>query len=155
MGPYQVWEALFVLLPAWRGGRDTSVYDGLYEAGSKLKKRLGCRQSVDYKKVGMRGQKDSDCLGSWTGPHTKEVWTSMQLGCATRLSSLVGKATHLCIVYQIVACHSLFWETKGTANAAGKELYLSSNQPVKADGHSFSKSKHPLEEMFTKNCIVE
>jgi hypothetical protein len=30
-------------------------------------------------------EKDSDWLGSSTGRHTKEVWTSMQLGCATRL----------------------------------------------------------------------
>jgi hypothetical protein len=30
------------------------VYDGLYEAGSKLAERLGYRQLVDYKRVGMR-----------------------------------------------------------------------------------------------------
>jgi hypothetical protein len=27
----------------------------------------------------------SEWLGSMTGPHTKEVWTSKLLGCATRL----------------------------------------------------------------------
>jgi hypothetical protein len=30
-------------------------------------------------------EEDSDWLGSTTGPHKQEVWTSMQLGCATRL----------------------------------------------------------------------
>jgi hypothetical protein len=30
-------------------------------------------------------EEDSDLLGSMTGPHTQEVWMSMQLGCATRL----------------------------------------------------------------------
>jgi hypothetical protein len=29
-------------------------------------------------------EKDSDWLGLSTGPHTKDVWMSMQLGCATR-----------------------------------------------------------------------
>jgi hypothetical protein len=52
------------------------------------------------------------------------------------VSSLMGKVTHLYRMYQTVACHSLFQETKGTANAVGKELYLSSNQPVKTDGYS-------------------
>jgi hypothetical protein len=51
----------------------------------------------------------------------------------------MGKAMHLCRVYQTVAYHSLFRETKETENVAGKELYLSSNQPVKADGHSSSE----------------
>jgi hypothetical protein len=73
------------------------------------------------------------------GPIQRKVWTSMQLGCARKLRSLMGKATQLCRVYQTVACHSLFQETKGTTNAAGKEIYLSSNQPVKADGHSSSE----------------
>jgi hypothetical protein len=41
--------------------------------------------------------------------------------CATRIRSLMGKAMHLCRVYQIVACHSLFQE--GTVNMAGKELH--------------------------------
>jgi hypothetical protein len=30
-------------------------------------------------------EKNSDWLGSSTGPHTKEVWTKLELGCATRL----------------------------------------------------------------------
>jgi hypothetical protein len=30
-------------------------------------------------------EKNNDWLGSLTGPHTKEVWTSMQVGYATRL----------------------------------------------------------------------
>src|SRR4051812_3966278 len=34
-------------------------------------------------------EKNNDWLGSYTGPHTKEVWTSMQLGCATRIRSLM------------------------------------------------------------------
>jgi hypothetical protein len=41
-------------------------------------------------------------------------------------------------IYQIMACHFLFQETKWTTNGADKELYLSSNQPVKTDGHNFS-----------------
>jgi hypothetical protein len=32
-----------------------------------------------------RNQKKEKKLGSMTGPHTKEVWTSKLLGCATRL----------------------------------------------------------------------
>jgi hypothetical protein len=88
---------------------------------------------------GHSGSRRRAVIGLDLRPHTKEMWTSQQLGCATRLRSLMGKATHLCRVYQIVACHSLFRETKGTTNAAGKELYLSSNQPVKADGHSSSE----------------
>jgi hypothetical protein len=40
---------------------------------------------------------------------------------AKRRGSLVGKVTHLCRVYQIVAITPCFG--KGTANAAGKELH--------------------------------
>ena len=64
--------------------------------------------------------KSSDWLGSYTGPHTKEVWTGKYARLATRMRSLMGKAAHLCRVKD-VACHSLFRE--GTANAAGKELH--------------------------------
>jgi hypothetical protein len=53
------------------------------------------------------------------GP-TQKKWTRMQLGCATKLRSLMGKATHLCRVYQIVACHSLFRETKGRCECGKK-----------------------------------
>ena len=59
-------------------------------------------------------------LGLILGTTPKEVWTSMQLGYAARIRSLMGKAAHLCRVKD-VACHSLFRE--GTANAAGKELH--------------------------------
>ena len=63
------------------------------------------------KRVGMQGRGEgSDWLGSYTGPHTKEVWTGRYARLATRISSLMGKVTHLCRVYQIVACHSLFRE---------------------------------------------
>ena len=65
-------------------------------------------------------EKDSDWLGSYTGPHTTEVWTGKYARLATRIRSLMGKAAHLCRVKD-VACHSLFRE--GTANAAGKELH--------------------------------
>jgi hypothetical protein len=67
------------------------------------------------------------------------VISTVGMSSSTRLRSLMGKVMHLCRVYQIVACHSLFWETKGTTKVAGKELYLSSNQHVKADGHSSSE----------------
>jgi hypothetical protein len=30
-------------------------------------------------------EKDSDWLGSSNGPHTKEVWTMLELECSTRL----------------------------------------------------------------------
>ena len=40
---------------------------------------------------------------------------------AKRMSSLMGKVTHLCRVYQIVAVTPC--SGKGTANAAGKELH--------------------------------
>jgi hypothetical protein len=63
------------------------------------------------KRVGMQGRGEgSDWLGSYTGPHTKEVCTGRYARLATRISSLMEKITHLCRVYQIVACHSLFWE---------------------------------------------
>ena len=65
-------------------------------------------------------EKGSDWLGSYTGPHTKKVWTRMRARLVTRIRSLMGKAAHLCRVKD-VACHSLFRE--GTANAAGKELH--------------------------------
>ena len=41
---------------------------------------------------------DSDWLGSYTGPHTKEVWTGMYARLVTRIRSLMGKAAHLCRV---------------------------------------------------------
>lgn len=66
-------------------------------------------------------EKDSDWLGSYTKSHTKEVCTGWAARLATRIRSLMGKVTHLCRVYWIVACHSLFRE--GTTNAAGKELH--------------------------------
>jgi hypothetical protein len=43
-------------------------------------------------------EEDSDWLGSYTGPHTQEVWTGRPLGCATRLRSLMGTSDHLCRV---------------------------------------------------------
>ena len=43
------------------------------------------------------------------------------LRMAKRVRSLVGKVTHLCRVYQIVAVTPC--SGKGTANAAGKELH--------------------------------
>jgi hypothetical protein len=39
----------------------------------------------------------------------------------TRISSLMGKVTHLSRVYWIVTCHSLFRE--GTMNAARNEFH--------------------------------
>ena len=74
------------------------------------------------KRVGMQGRGEgSDWLGSYTGPHTKEVWTGKYARLATRISSLMGKVTHLCRVYQIVAVTPC--SGKGTTNAAGKELH--------------------------------
>ena len=68
----------------------------------------------------------------------------MQLGCAPKLRSLTGKATHLCRVL-IVACYSLFRE--GATNAAGKELIkvlVNLRRPL---GIVFS-IKETFEEMF-------
>ena len=74
------------------------------------------------KRVGMQGRGEgSDWLGSYAGPHTKEVWTGKYARLATRISSLMGKVTHLCRVYQIVAVTPC--SGKGTTNAAGKELH--------------------------------
>ena len=55
------------------------------------------------------------------GPILKEVWTSMQLGCATRLRISHGKSSAPLQSVRIVTCYSLFRE--GTANAVGKELH--------------------------------
>ena len=63
------------------------------------------------KRVGMEDRGEgSDWLGSYTWPHTKEVWTRNASQLVSRISSLMGKVTHLYRVYQIVACISLFWE---------------------------------------------
>ena len=71
---------------------------------------------------GMQGRGEgSDCLGSYTGPHTKEVWTGRYARLASRISSLMGKVMHLCRVYQIVAVTPC--SGKGTTNATGKELH--------------------------------
>jgi hypothetical protein len=40
-------------------------------------------------------EKASDWLGSYTGPHTKVCGWESTPGCATRIRSLMGKATHL------------------------------------------------------------
>jgi hypothetical protein len=46
-------------------------------------------------------EKGSDWLGSMTGLHTKVYVRERLPGCATRLWSLMGKATHLCRVYEL------------------------------------------------------
>jgi hypothetical protein len=66
------------------------------------------RQSVYICGIGENGltkgwvcgvvDKNSVCLGSSTGPHTKEVWTSIELGCAANFLSLMGTSDHLCRV---------------------------------------------------------
>ena len=43
-------------------------------------------------------EKGSDWLGSYTGPHTKEVWTGKYARLVTWIRSLMGKAVHLCRV---------------------------------------------------------
>ena len=74
------------------------------------------------KRVGLQGRGEgSDWLGSYTWPHTKEVWTGKYTRLVSRISSLMGKVTHLCRVYQIVAVTPC--SGKGTMNAAGKELH--------------------------------
>ena len=74
------------------------------------------------KRVGLQGRGEgSDWLGSYTWPHTKEVWTRNASRLVSRISSLMGKVTHLCRVYQIVAVTPC--SGKGTTNAAGKELH--------------------------------
>ena len=61
-------------------------------------------------------------LDLYTWPHTKgSVNGGKSLRMAKRVRSLVGKVTHLCRVYQIVAVTPC--SGKGTANAAGKELH--------------------------------
>ena len=73
------------------------------------------------KRVGMQGRGEgSDWLGSYTWPHTKEVWTRNASRLVSMISSLMGKVTHLCRVYQIVAITPC--SGKGTTNAAGKEF---------------------------------
>jgi hypothetical protein len=75
-----------------------------------------------YKRVGLRGRGEgSDWLGSYTWPHTKEVWTGKYTWLVSRISSLMGKVTHFCRGYQIVAVTPC--SGKGTTNAAGKELH--------------------------------
>ena len=57
-----------------------------------------------------------------TWPHTKgSVNGGKSLRMAKGVESLMGKVTHLCRVYQIVAVTPC--SGKGTANAAGKELH--------------------------------
>ena len=73
------------------------------------------------KRVGLQGREEGgDWLGPYTWPHTKEVWTRNASRLVSRISSLMGKVTHLCRVYQIVAVTPC--SGKGTTNAAGKEL---------------------------------
>ena len=43
-------------------------------------------------------EEGSDWLGSYTGPHTMEVWTGTYARLVTRIRSLMGKAAHLCRV---------------------------------------------------------
>ena len=59
-------------------------------------------------------------LDLYTWPHTKgSVNGGKSLRMAKRVGSFVGKVTHLCRVYQIVAVTPC--SGKGTPNAAGKE----------------------------------
>ena len=91
------WEGLKLPVTLTKGAL-SSMMDCMMVMGH-IKSPYGARLKTNTKGwVCEVAEKGSDWLGSYTGPHTKEVWTSMQLGCATRIRSLMGKAAHLCRV---------------------------------------------------------
>jgi hypothetical protein len=99
------------------------------------------------KRVGLQGRGEgSDWLGSYTWPHTKEVWTrnASRQGIKDKFS--YGKSNAPLQRILNCDCHSLFRE--GNCERGRKGTPRSSSQPVKTDGHSFQNKINLL-----KKCL--
>jgi hypothetical protein len=64
-------------------------------------------------------EKNSDWLGSSTGPHTKEVWTGKTRLVEQQGFGLLWVQVTTTLECKKVSGYSLFWE--GATNAVGKE----------------------------------
>jgi hypothetical protein len=68
----------------------------------------------------MVAEKGSDCLGSYTGPHTKVCGQESMPGCATRIRYIMGKSMHLCRViklWHVTPCSGKELRTRQESNS--------------------------------------